>query len=352
MHAQALYNLRFILASLVAFLHLTLWYSTAGIDINPVYQDFMSAFNIFFRTGGETSPAVLWFIVLSGYCIHRSFDGNLSHYIKHRAYRIIPLFVLGTVLGALALIIFATPEIIAFLETELITPLSLFYKLVGAQAFFPGLFEATYQGNAPLETVAVEIWLYAFYPIGLVLLKRLGAARFLAVLVVMTLLGSLAVIYDPSLRPWWNNGSFLGFLTYWWIGMYFHNEKFCSKIKQLRYQLIIAYLFLTCFILVWPYNSLGIELRKLALALIGGLVIVRLDFASSYRRGLAELTQSSYSLYALHTPVIVACVYYNVKAELAFLLSILVAYLSYRFVERPLYYYAKRTSYSPQSSLG
>ena len=58
--------------------------------------------------------------------------------------------------------------------TGSITPGCMAVKLSGIAAVAPGLNVCGYEGNAPLVTVAVEIWLYAVYALGAVLLLRGG----------------------------------------------------------------------------------------------------------------------------------------------------------------------------------
>lgn len=340
MRIQGLDNLRFTLALLVVFSHLLFWYHQAHLDTN---YEIILYFNALFRTGGEIHPAVLLFITLSGYCIHDSFDGNLTSFIKRRTYRIIPLFFIGTFFGAMVFEVFRTPTIENILETQEITPKLLFLKLLGAQAFSSDLFEPTYQGNAALSTVAVEIWLYAFYPIGLIILTKLGTLRFSISLLFVAIIGSLMVAYNMDLRPWWNNGSFLGFLPYWWIGVLFHNQRFKQIANNMLPFLILSFFVLTLMILINNLNPVTIECRKLCLAMLGGLLITKLDkIRTTQIVWYSSLTKCSYSIYALHTPIICICIYYTIPMQITFLAVLIVAYCSYLMIERPLY---KRPKY-------
>lgn len=346
MQVQSLNNLRFFLALLVVFAHIFPWYEQAHLPVSLVCLKLVTYFNTIFRTGGETSPAVLLFITLSGYCIHRSFDGNLRHYIRQRFFRIIPLFVLGTILGASFFMLYRTTLLEGILQTHEIKPELLLLKLIGAHAFFESLYFVSYLGNEPLATVVVEIWLYVFYPIGLILLTRLGKWKLLVLLLAITMLGSFAVCYDENYRGWWNNGSFLGFLAYWWIGVLFHDTGFRNAIERLNPGLILSYFILTFVILNYAQNPVIIELRKLCLVFLGGLFIARLDIKARLQRSWS-ITKSSYSIYALHTPIIIACIHYEIRPEIAFVLVLLVAYLSYYLIERPLYFNGNRKTKQP-----
>ena len=74
------------------------------LDSIPGYINF--ALLKVFQTSGETHPAVLGFIVLSGYCIHRNGFrlGNyfgLKSYAIRRSFRILPVYWLASIIGVL-----------------------------------------------------------------------------------------------------------------------------------------------------------------------------------------------------------------------------------------------------------
>jgi peptidoglycan/LPS O-acetylase OafA/YrhL len=91
------------------------------------------------------------------------------------------------------------------------------------------------------------------------------------------------------------------------------------------------------------------------MACMGGLFIAQLDISSKAQKqhissALSELTKSSYSIYALHTPIIITCIYYEIRPEIALVLVLIIAYLSYKFVEQPFYYYARKSTPIPKNS--
>jgi hypothetical protein len=92
-------------------------------------------------------------------------------------------------------------------------------KLSGVAAVAPGLNVCGYEGNAPLVTVAVEIWLYAVYALGAVLLLR-GGRQWALWLIIGLVAGGVFLLWgrQPADWGWWNNGSLPGFLPFWWIG--------------------------------------------------------------------------------------------------------------------------------------
>jgi len=121
-----------------------------------------------FQGHGETHPAVLAFIVLSGYCIHRSGfrRGPADHagYGIRRFFRIYPVYLAATLFGlvVVTLALGRWPALAYELSgTKEVDLRCVAAKLAGVSAFAPSLNLCTFQGNAPLHTVMVEMWLYA-----------------------------------------------------------------------------------------------------------------------------------------------------------------------------------------------
>jgi peptidoglycan/LPS O-acetylase OafA/YrhL len=176
--------MRALLALWVLFSHLLPW---AALTTGKSNLDLpIKINNLLFQSNGETHPAVLGFIVLSGYCIHRNGfrhgDDGLRTFVIRRIFRIVPVYLLATLAG----LIFYTISTTLNLElgrqltgTDAISSTCLLIKLSGAAVFLPSLHQCSFQGNAPLTTVIVEIWLYALYAFcTLFVLRRTNAVWF------------------------------------------------------------------------------------------------------------------------------------------------------------------------------
>src|SRR5262249_34673497 len=96
--------LRAALALYVVTVHVAQWGPLSGTGA-PSALRAMERWNVgLFQSHGETNVAVLAFIVLSGYCIHRNGarrGGSWmpATYAIRRFFRIVPVFVVATVFG-------------------------------------------------------------------------------------------------------------------------------------------------------------------------------------------------------------------------------------------------------------
>lgn len=304
-----------------------------------------------FQSRGETNPAVLVFIVLSGYCIHRAGarrggSWRSAGYAIKRFFRIWPVYMAASVFGALVfwLVDRGHEQLVgAITETRSIGFGCMSAKLVGLAAFAPGLTRCSYQGNAPLATVMVEMWLYVVYGLLVwLMLRRLSERALWGSITAFTLAGLAFVQHDPSAYGgWWNNSSLLGYLPYWWIGAAVVARPDRRRVYLAGVGAAATWALMT--VLLWtatlsPGSSfLAAEARKLVFAVAVGALITALDaFVRKLPAALAAFGRSGYSLYAFHAPILIVTValgwwwWAGAVASLAF------ALFSYRFYERPL----------------
>ncbi|MGO4570811.1 acyltransferase family protein [Microvirga sp. 2TAF3] len=318
-----------------------------GADAVPALLRFLSTqlFRIFQRNA-ELHPAVLGFIVLSGYCIHRNGfraeRATLRRFVIKRAFRILPVYFLAILAGAIGFKIsssFSLEMASLLTATKEISPFCLLAKTVAAPAFFPGLTSCAYQGNGPIATVMVEIVLYAVYAAAFSALIWRGLSAWWAALCAAAWVIGLVVAWGyPGIYVWWQNFSLWGFLPYWWIGAAFVSPTFAMRVRKSRTLLLLAWSLLTVAILLHsPFGPVLSEVRKLVFALLVGLVVVRLDCSNIRETSpISALGRAGYSLYAFHAPITYAlCVagvswWQNVIANLGF------AFVAYRIVEAPL----------------
>jgi peptidoglycan/LPS O-acetylase OafA/YrhL len=334
--------LRGVLALWVLFCHLESWARvTQGDRAVPYFLHwFMSSAAGVFQAHGETNPAVLGFIVLSGYCIHRNGlrreEGGIGVYFIRRAFRIYPIYLLAVLWGVLCFTVSmnASAGLVRRISgTEELSLALVLAKLAGISDFVPSLHALTFQGNAPLHTVMVEIGLYVLYPALVVILARKHSEKALwAVLLGTWGLGTLLVSMDPGLAGWWHNGSVPGYLLYWWIGAKFLDRGFSRRLAR-HWYLVAAFWILA----TWLDSPVAVELRKAAFALLIGVVITRCDgLASGWKTGLERVGRAGYSVYALHAPLVYTLLILGTPWYLVAVAAVSLGLLTYTVYENPL----------------
>lgn len=257
---------------------------------------FSVLFSHTFWANGGLHPGVIVFIVLSGFCIHlpvardgklASTQGFWSVYWKRRSIRIFPVFLLGCALGALAVFPYGIQD---FADAG---------RVVAFNAFSP---MGHIAGNEILQTVAVEIWLYVFYPITLFLYRKYGAAVLVSIALLIHLFPALLLV--KGVDPTWVGSSLYAFYLYWIIGM-LSAEAVCNSQKSIP-MWVIASAFLLYVVLGNLVQIKGGHYAKsLFLAVWAGALLFALCRRHYQpRKFLVQLGKMSYTLYAVHLPLI------------------------------------------------
>jgi peptidoglycan/LPS O-acetylase OafA/YrhL len=161
-----------------------------------------------FQPIGELHPAVVAFIVLSGYCIHRAGlrapgAGEITGYGIRRFFRIVPLYYLAIAAGLVGFLVasrHAAKPAIAMSGTETISGGCVAVKVLVLSAFWPPWYECSLLGNGPLVTVSVEIVLYILYAAAFMGLVWRGRERIVWLAGAGLLLLSLAML-DIGVAP-------------------------------------------------------------------------------------------------------------------------------------------------------
>jgi len=320
--------LRAIFALWVVLAHLVPWSVLAhGPDAVPRWiAELADLIQRIFQPIGELHPAVVAFIVLSGYCIHRAGlrapgTGEIAGYAIRRFFRIMPLYYLTIAVGLVGFLAasrYAPKLAVAMSGTEAISGACIAAKAVVLSAFWPGWYECGFLGNAPLATVVVEIVLYILYGTVFAALVWRGREPIIWLACAGLFLFSLAMLgigVGPHFYGWWQNGSIFGFLPYWWLGVLFVNPRFASECRRRWWLIAAVWVILTTLLLLWPPPGVQAiaELRKLSFALLTGVLIAAADTVRVRPlAALAPVGRAGYGLYALHAPLTYTLIVYGV----------------------------------------
>jgi peptidoglycan/LPS O-acetylase OafA/YrhL len=310
-------------------------------------QDLSQFLSTLFQPNAELHPAVLGFIVLSGYCVHRAgyraSVGDVTRYGMTRAFRILPCFFAATAFGMLTwrIAIGHDPSLGRALSgTQSIEADCLIAKLSTLAAIVPSYHPCSYAGNAPLATVMVEITLYVSYAAIFMLIWR-GCSCILPVVCgaswIVGLGAATVAKSNPSLYSWWQNSSLWGFLPYWWLGAIFLHPRVESAVRRRWPMIAAAWIALTTWLWLGAANALISEIRKGIFCFLVGWLILHLDRSTVSRlTPLSILGRASYSLYAFAAPVTYTLTVIGVPWWASLMSSILVGYAAYLAIERPM----------------
>ena len=260
------------------------------------------------------------FFVLSGYCIHRRGAQKLAHdpgasldwmaFARRRFWRIYPTYVAALLLTALVDWYDAGRQTITLADQDN-SPFTFLVSLLTLQGYF-----APYFGdNAVFWTLAIEVHLYAVYPILFAISRRYGPQRVL----LFTLSVALAYI---ALNQWLGIENrlpyrsvqgpiFLPFWFTWAIGFYVAEIE-AGRVRDFADR-TWNWLMVVGLVVGLPPNLHGAhpEFADLFLALFFA-GFVRWSLKPGGRRfwdgiagrGLAAVGFVSYSLYAIHNPML------------------------------------------------
>lgn len=322
------------LACLYVFLcHFLSW--EAFVENDTFINELLSVLVKFTQPMNETNSGVIFFIVLSGYCIHRSKPVNrgIMNFYRRRFIKIYPVFFAAMLLGVLLLYLTNDKELTYTLTQSRIEYVSFFsigMRLTGVNVLFPYEYTHTYLGNAILITVLVELYLYLLYPL-LVRLDKNGGYYIFGIVALWVVSWLYSIKMDYTI--WWQNASLIMFLPLFIIGMIANHDFFtyCKRNNIIVLFLIVLFFF-SYYLLVGTKLPIIAEVRKLILAMLFAFVIRFIDVnktkPGNYRGfGIYDLGQISYSIYAIHGPVIVFLI--GLKVDM---ISILVVVFALAFI--------------------
>jgi peptidoglycan/LPS O-acetylase OafA/YrhL len=293
--------------------HVAFWavFAQGRAAVPSAVKGLASALVWLFQSRAELNPAVLGFIVLSGFCIHRNGlrpGSPIRPFAIRRAFRILPVFVLATFAGIALFGLSAqiSPSLASALTgTTEIPAACVIAKITAVASLWPFAHPCDFAGNAPLLTVMVEIGLYAFYGAIFAFGGEIWVFGACAASVLVGLVVAALNIRHPSLYNWWQNSSLLAFLPYWWIGAAAIVPRYRLALLKHWPAMAAAWLALTLIAYFLDPTAMASELRKLVLAGLMACMIVKFDDMAMPANPLSFVGKAGYSVYAFHAPLAV-----------------------------------------------
>jgi peptidoglycan/LPS O-acetylase OafA/YrhL len=310
-----------------------LWaYADGAPPVGPSLPDVLARGWIALMGYGHV--AVLLFFLISGFCIHyrqalqAAVSGpadarplDLGGFALRRLRRLYPVLMLALAVTLAFDTLGATlsPSLYAGTGAPLDLSLQLAAGSLSATGlianllFQGGLSVPVFGSNVPLWSLAYEFWFYALYPVMLLLSRRVGSVRMLLVVAAVSVLATLGSRHSIPVVPWW----LADVLAHWvtWVAGAFIAELCVRPRRKFRggWLLIAGGLAVGGYMVAQTGAEMNVVDLGWGLALSGLLAGTMLTSPSSVfgrwiesvARRLAPAGAMSYSLYALHFPLLV-----------------------------------------------
>ena len=296
-------------------------------------------------------PGVPIFFFISGFLISKSYENNhcIKEYFQNRILRLFPALIV-CVIFSIILVISS-----GYLADKNVTWLELFLlfiaKITFLQFYNPDYLRAYGDGvlNGSLWTITVEIQFYILTPLIYLVLNKyrnISVNYLLFSLILTFLLFNRLYYYLPNLISEivitkLTKVSFLPWLYMFLLGIYIQkNFDFFYKYLSGKFYIIFPVYIITAYIFSTQGASLGNNVNPVI-----GILLVLTIFSLAYSmpnlgKKLLKGNDISYGLYIYHMPVVNWLIFHNYYREtgyslLALCISIMLALISWRFIERP-----------------
>jgi peptidoglycan/LPS O-acetylase OafA/YrhL len=354
------------LAALYVLIHHARWLLWEGYEEGfLIYKEtytFFEKMNVYlfsaFKFGHE---AVLIFFVLSGFVIHLRYSklivekGSLAAfdyfpYLKRRAVRILPPFLLALILTYLLdttgayfhLPIYFQQTSSATINENVLCDHS-FLTLLGNLIFTMKIYVPVWGTDGPLWSLAYEWWFYMIYPLFFLLHKKnwLLSSAFILIL----FLGSVYIAEWPSLLL----KKIFFYMIVWWLGVLLA-DIYSGKIQfDFKWISPLALLLIPLPLSIIPLSFSSYVPLLWGLGFCGLFSILfklkETNFMIRTLNKLKPLGDISYSLYVVHFPLLVLLSGFIMKREgnlpphfwyvyIGIVLGVGMGYLSYLTVEK------------------
>ena len=341
--------LRGLAAFAVVLFHVrvTMWIGLRALAADPGYGWFNRISALITLPFPLFGSAVMLFFVVSGFAIHYPYAGagrpfTLRSYGARRLFRIYPPYLAAVVFTLIIESFAGVPGGAPSPWSKAMATLTMTQNYVPP----PGQLSA----NPSLWSLPVEAELYLMYPLLLWFWRRVGTARMLACVALTSFAGAAALLGGHE----WPMGNFAKYWIIWVSGAVLAERLRAGTLP--RWRRSYAWLAAAGLAAAIASRASGVPFG-FEHFIWGGLYVLLVWWGlsetksvtivpSSLRRPIAFLGDISYSLYLVHYPVLVAAGALwiaafggkpvNVAVPLiASLLPLPVAYLSWRFIERP-----------------
>ena len=352
-------------ATVVFLSHWHLWSSFAPAG---TFERFVRAFGencyatfvtLTWPSGGH-HPAVICFFVLSGFCIHYPYAwraqagrprAEWKDYFRRRFRRIMPVYWAACLLGLIFIVVETRHPSGSLLLT--LHAAGSIEEIIVRFTALTGLYpREIFAGNYLLNTVAIEIVMYALYP-----LFHYYAVRdhWTSLGVGFVLMQLVAVVLLQVVTPFWVFNSVLMLGLFWYAGA------LAARLYVTRHFVVSGRWFLGSWLVFLALKAVphfyGLTLLRQAgwalvctLGILWALRLETLHPGSRDRPVVVAMRYSgkiSYSLYAVHTPAIMLATWvlltftshpdYLAQLAAAFGASAAATLLTYYGVERVFY---------------
>ncbi len=291
--------------------------------------------------GGAGAYGVMLFFLLSGFLISYLYfqkdltKANLLHYFSARAGRILPLY----------LVVVGCSYVLTLLAKDILYHIPDQGELLGHLLFL--------HGDSVLWSIPVEVQFYLIFVLFWACAKHRSGYIYLSIVTLMIVLffSNFPKIYGEFNGIPYNQFNVLRSLPYFFVGVVFGMNYKSFQVPQYlkKHWFILA----LCFIpLLFPeLTTINSDAkRKMWLSyevlLVMSFVFFCVVFLVPNNNVILTnkvgdfIGKVSYSLYLLHMPIIKQVNQFDLSVELklvlSFGLSVLLAYISFRFFERPI----------------
>jgi peptidoglycan/LPS O-acetylase OafA/YrhL len=297
------------------------------------------------------------FFVISGYCIHRAHATRLSRDASYRVdsgrfwfrrfVRIYPVLIAALLLTLLFDSI-SGHLVPGFYKLGDLSPVSLLINLSALE----GLFSQPYGSNGPLWTLAIEIQLYAVYPLVFMLRRRFGINRTMLLALALTALSWL--LFERK-----GLSLFASYQFAWMLGAYVADRETAAsrtpagRIAGWGGALVILG---GCAVFVAVSQYLAFQIWAVGFAMVLARLLERPLHIGPVAAGFRQLGHFSYSLYAIHLPlaVLAVCALFGGTKQVSLIPAVLIlagavacAFVFYQVFERPFIALLASRSESP-----
>jgi peptidoglycan/LPS O-acetylase OafA/YrhL len=349
--------LRGIAALIVVFGHMFNFYMTDAYANEILINLILYSPLRIFITGRE---AVILFFILSGFVLSISYS---SHNVKYKNYLIkricrIHFPYLIAIIFSFILIklcnLYGVTQTNNLFSTVTIKDLLYHLTLIGS-------FDAT-KINGAIWSLVVEMRISIIFPFLMYFIKKYKWKNSIIIASIFSVLTFLTSKFIPSIPAISDVLLTSPYILYFVIGAILAEHRLLL-IKQFKTNRVVSCVSLVIAVLFYIYSRLLYEYRIIPVSLLsdwiialGGSIII--IFVLSYNRfllirPLKFLGSISFSLYLLHTPIIKSFIYvFSGHASISIILfsalltSILLATISYKFIELPFIALGKRLTAS------